>query len=202
MVRTFQREATDLLMLVWSSKDGSAVESLTVTSEHPFWVEGRGWVRARLLSVGDQAFTGSGLTRILIRSDELSRRATVYNLEVEATHTYFVGAGQILAHNACRAPSPGAAATVDARTGQPVGRFIADSRGNVMIEPQGGRTVGNPQGTFAETRYPNGSPYQQLHGPHGHIPDLGRALVETLEIRPGEPRRGGPLPRGYLDLCP
>jgi hypothetical protein len=66
-----------------------------------------------------------------------------------------------------RPPGP----TLDPLTGQPVGRFIVDPLGNTLIEPQGGATQGNPQGTFVETQYPNGSPYQQLHGPHRNVPD-------------------------------
>ena len=62
------------------------------------------------------------------------------------------------------------------------GRFVVDEKGNVLIEPKFGSTVGNPQGTFVETRYPNGSPAYQLHEahpktrakePHGHHMEPG-----------------------------
>jgi RHS repeat-associated protein len=49
-------------------------------------------------------------------------------------------------------------------------RFIVDPKGNALIEPPGGATVGNSAGTFLETRFPNGSPAQQLHGPHRSFP--------------------------------
>ena len=66
-----------------------------------------------------------------------------------------------------KAPGP----TVDPLTGTPVGQFVVDPKGNTLIQPKGGATVGNPAGTFVETRFPNGSPAQQLHGPHKHYPD-------------------------------
>lgn len=74
--------------------------------------------------------------------------------------------------------------TVDPRTGQPVGRFITDNKGNVLIEPAGGRTVAAGKGGVdTHTLYPNGSNYQRLnpkghdnnpnpHG-HGHQPGTG-----------------------------
>jgi len=62
----------------------------------------------------------------------------------------------------------------DAGTGR---RFIVDPKGNTLIEPPGGATVGNPAGTFVETRYPNGSPYQQLHSPRGEAPH-GHGFLE------------------------
>ena len=68
------------------------------------------------------------------------------------------------------AQTPSTAARAAPATQEPAGRYIVDPRGNVLREPVGGKTVGNPAGTFVETRFPNGSPYQQLHGPHGHCP--------------------------------
>jgi len=46
--------------------------------------------------------------------------------------------------------------------------FVCDPKGNILIQPEGGSWAGNTSGTFVETRYPNGSPAQQLHGPHKH----------------------------------
>jgi RHS repeat-associated protein len=81
--------------------------------------------------------------------------------------------GQATQTNHGTPPAP----TVDPNTGVEVGRFVADANGNVMIEPQGGRTV--PAGTTGQdthTLYPNGSNYQRLNPtghannaiPHGH----------------------------------
>lgn len=60
--------------------------------------------------------------------------------------------------------------TLDRNTGFEVGRFIADERGNVMIEPVGGSTVPAGKGGIdTHTLYPNGSNYQRLN-PFGHPP--------------------------------
>jgi hypothetical protein len=65
-----------------------------------------------------------------------------------------------------RPPGP----TVDPNTGERVGRFVGDGKGNNIVEPAGGETVGSRDGIWSETRYPNGSPYQQQHGPHPGTP--------------------------------
>jgi hypothetical protein len=66
--------------------------------------------------------------------------------------------------NRGRKPGP----TVDKNTGHEVGRFIADNKGNVMIEPKGGSTVpAGRGGVDTHTLYPNGSNYQR-YNPNGH----------------------------------
>jgi RHS repeat-associated protein len=63
-----------------------------------------------------------------------------------------------------RAPGP----TIDPNTGQEVGRFVVDPKGNAMIEPEGGSTISAGQGgADTDTTYPNGSNYQRLK-PNGH----------------------------------
>ncbi|PWW01517.1 RHS repeat-associated protein [Hoeflea marina] len=87
---------------------------------------------------------------------------------------------------------------VDPLTGPPVGRFVVDTKGNVMIEPVGGTTVPGPTQTDTHTTYPNGSNYQRLnssghstnptpHG-HGHLPGSGpeanrRGQGPSIDIR-------------------
>lgn len=71
------------------------------------------------------------------------------------------------------------------RNGVPVGQFVCDIRGNVMIEPVGGRTVPwpGPGGRDTHTLYPNNSTFMRWnpqghpnnptpHG-HGHLPGTG-----------------------------
>ncbi|EKQ46804.1 hypothetical protein LEP1GSC026_1184 [Leptospira interrogans str. 2002000623] len=62
-------------------------------------------------------------------------------------------------------------ATIDPATGKKVGRFIGDDKGNIMIEPVGGKTVkAGKDGADTHTLYPNGSNYQRLN-PKGHDGD-------------------------------
>ena len=60
------------------------------TEEHPFWVEGKGWTSVRDLQPGDELLTWGGdqATVTSVRLDVY--RESVYNLEVEDFHTYFV----------------------------------------------------------------------------------------------------------------
>ena len=61
------------------------------TGEHPFWVVDKGWVAAGSLEVGD-LLGGSGEGGVRVESvRDTGRVETVYNVEVEGDHTYFVG---------------------------------------------------------------------------------------------------------------
>lgn len=81
-------------------------EVVRVTENHRFYVPDRGWVPARELD-------GSRLVSIVPRGPPLAsasagasaieswgERTTVYNIEVEDLHTYFVGEARVLVHNA------------------------------------------------------------------------------------------------------
>lgn len=71
-----------------------------MTEEHPFWTEA-GWVRAGELEQGDAVFTLAGGWLRVSGATWLQTRETVYNLEVEGTHSYFVGSLAAWVHNAC-----------------------------------------------------------------------------------------------------
>lgn len=61
--------------------------------------------------------------------------------------------------------------TVDRLTGTPIGEIVVEPNGNALLVPEGGDfSLQKPGRIFMETRYPNGSPYQQLHGPHKSYP--------------------------------
>jgi hypothetical protein len=65
---------------------------IETTREHPFYVEGKGWRCACELQTGD-LLVGSGALRVRVDGvADSGRVATVYNVEVEADHTFFVGA--------------------------------------------------------------------------------------------------------------
>ena len=75
------------------------------TVEHPFYVEGFGWKTASELRIGDR-LVGLGGEAVAVEGIADSGRVeTVYNVEVEEDHTYFVGGPgwgfTIWAHNAC-----------------------------------------------------------------------------------------------------
>lgn len=76
-------------------------EEITTTPEHPFYVEGKGWVTAGDLQVGDKVRNAKEETGKVekVTTEETSQE--MYNLTVADAHTYYVGDGQWLVHNAC-----------------------------------------------------------------------------------------------------
>jgi len=74
------------------------------SAEHPFWVRGRGWTAAHQMMTGDHLLSHEGRWLVLDSVEGGQELATVYNVQVEEYHTYFVGGGlwgfSVWAHNA------------------------------------------------------------------------------------------------------
>ncbi len=79
-------------------------EIIKTTPEHPFWVEGKGWVAAKELAKGERLVTPNE-EALIVRAVKVEAvrgpPVAVYNLEVESTHTYFVGKQGVWVHNSC-----------------------------------------------------------------------------------------------------
>ena len=97
VVRTFVRD-TDKTVHVRT--DGIEIET---TSEHPFWVEGKGFVNAGSLQQGDmlRLSTGENARIESVWEEVLEEKVLVYNFEVADFHTYFVSELGVLVHNVC-----------------------------------------------------------------------------------------------------
>ncbi|GAA4714512.1 polymorphic toxin-type HINT domain-containing protein [Promicromonospora umidemergens] len=99
VVETFVRTSTELFHL---TIDG---ERVSTTAEHPFMVQGRGWLDAAFLRVGDLLVTPEGTTVPVEATDTEQRTEAdaemVYNFHVETHHNYYVrvGAHVVLVHN-------------------------------------------------------------------------------------------------------
>jgi hypothetical protein len=100
VVETFVRHTTELFHL---TVNGAVVST---TAEHPFMVQGRGWIDAAFLNVGDLLVTPDGTT-VPVEAIETEQRdeadaETVYNFHVETHSNYYVHAGDllVLVHNA------------------------------------------------------------------------------------------------------
>ena len=80
--------------------NGEVVES---TSKHEYYVVGKGWTAAHELKEGD-VLLNSENEEIKVETVELiisnGNPVTVYNMEVEDNHNYFVGEENVLVHNA------------------------------------------------------------------------------------------------------
>ncbi|MCG8668324.1 MAG: HINT domain-containing protein, partial [Pseudomonadales bacterium] len=69
------------------------------TEEHPFWVQGEGWVKASELEFGNAVATNTGDTLIKGVS-KIDKEAQVFNLTVANDHTYFIEEPGLWVHNA------------------------------------------------------------------------------------------------------
>ncbi len=113
VVRTIQRQTDALVTLrLADSRTGQAASSLTCTPEHPYYVQGQGWVEAGSLGIGSSIVTRAGPPLVVKgvdwqRAKSGTKPYTVYNFEVAGSHTYFVGKdnGGAWVHNSC-GPDP------------------------------------------------------------------------------------------------
>ena len=77
-------------------------EEIITTVDHPFYVQGRGFIDAGNLLVGDKLVSSIG-EDLLIENyniEETENLVDVYNFQVKDNHTYYVGCQSILVHNA------------------------------------------------------------------------------------------------------
>ncbi len=100
ITRTFETPDKPVIELAVTDTLGH-MDALQVTPEHPFWVDGQGWVPANELTAGQTFGSASGSWLRVKGSTWTNIRTTVYNLEVEDFHTYFVGEGGLWVHNTC-----------------------------------------------------------------------------------------------------
>ena len=104
VIHTTVRRTERVLDLIFTIAANGKKEHIVTTSEHPFYVKGRGFVRAGSLGIGTQIVTRAGPAAVVTATHPRMRSNgyTVYNLTVEADHTYFVGrgGGGVWVHNA------------------------------------------------------------------------------------------------------
>jgi hypothetical protein len=78
-------------------------ETLGATAEHPFHVDGKGWVQAGQLQIGDVLSSWqAGETQTVQAITHDAQHHDTYNFEVTDYHTYFVGNDGVWVHNSCR----------------------------------------------------------------------------------------------------
>jgi hypothetical protein len=75
------------------------LETLSLTDEHPLWVQGKGWTQVKDVVQDDILATLKG--DVLVRTNTVVAKAVqVYNFSVSNTPNYFVGESGVWAHNA------------------------------------------------------------------------------------------------------
>ena len=96
VLETYIREVTKLVHLTVNG------EEIVTTVDHPFYVQGRGFVEAGKLLVGDKLLDVNGNVLLVENLDvELTDDSVkVYNFQVEDYHTYQVSGFGVFVHNA------------------------------------------------------------------------------------------------------
>ena len=76
-------------------------EEIVTTDNHPFYVQGRGFINAGNLLVGDKLISVNGEDLFVEKHyiEETDVPVDVYNFQVEDHHTYFVGESAVWVHN-------------------------------------------------------------------------------------------------------
>lgn len=72
---------------------------ITTTDEHPFWINGKGWVKAKDLKIGDKLVTDDNSELSIEKIEVKKEHRKVYNFRVKDFHTYYVSNLRIWTHN-------------------------------------------------------------------------------------------------------
>jgi hypothetical protein len=76
------------LLRIWHLHIGGKV--VRTTPEHPFFVNGKGWVKVGLLQVGDVLLSHDGQWIVIDDLFDTGEWERVYNMRIADYHTYFV----------------------------------------------------------------------------------------------------------------
>ena len=98
VLEKYVRKTRELVHIIVGGKE------IVSTPDHPYYVEGRGFVNACQLCIGSPLLDADGkvLEVEQIYKEQLGKNeeVTVYNFQVEDWHTYHVGEMEVLVHNA------------------------------------------------------------------------------------------------------
>ena len=96
ILEVYERQVDKLVHLTISG------EKIVTTDNHPFYVQGRGFIEAGNLFVDDKLVSVEGKDLIVesIEIEKVDETVTVYNFKVDDYHTYFVGENAVWVHNA------------------------------------------------------------------------------------------------------
>ena len=91
-----------LRLVVVTLDSSSGRSSVKATSEHPFWVQHKGWVAAIDLQPGDQLLDEDGEGARVYSTALISEQTSTFNLSVPGTEAFFVLSSTgdaVLVHN-------------------------------------------------------------------------------------------------------
>jgi RHS repeat-associated protein len=94
VINTLKRETLNIYEITAGN------EIINVTAEHPIYVSGKGFTKVKDLQVGDVLKSFDCKMEVQVsKIKNLSKTVTVYNIEVDGNHDYFVTKSKILVHN-------------------------------------------------------------------------------------------------------
>ncbi|MEO9628933.1 MAG: polymorphic toxin-type HINT domain-containing protein, partial [Sulfitobacter sp.] len=93
------RQAVDLIWLTLENDKGE-ITRMGVTSEHPLFTVGEGWLDAYEIVAGDRLRDSELRELTVLAVEEDTRPQIVHNLEIANAHTYFAGELEAWGHNA------------------------------------------------------------------------------------------------------
>ena len=99
VTQTFERQSATLAL---TFSNGERIET---TAGHPFYIENSGFRAASEIGIGTSIVTRAGPS-VQVVSTQRGKLQTVYNIEVEEFHTYFVGHSTLWVHNLCTRTPP------------------------------------------------------------------------------------------------
>ena len=90
VLRTTTRAPEPLIRIILAENADGKNQVIRASGGHPFWVSGKGWVRAREITTGSRLH---GLERFMdVKDLEVEEKPTkTYNFVVSEFHSYFVG---------------------------------------------------------------------------------------------------------------
>lgn len=94
-----RNEGRPIFALTLLEPEGRATR-VEVSADHPFWVEGSGWVAAERLTRGMKIATFRNQPVTVVNLESLGRTQPTFNLTVDDYHTFFVGESASFVHNA------------------------------------------------------------------------------------------------------
>ncbi|GGY05850.1 hypothetical protein GCM10011289_05330 [Paludibacterium paludis] len=127
---------------------------LRTTAEHPFWVRDWGWRKAALLQAGMTLLDGRDRPLTVVSVAQEPYTDVVYNIQVEAFHTYHVGELGTWVHNANCCGVRGGSASQVGKEGE--------SRSSVVQVRSSSEKLLNALADFHSQRYQFGNNVYQL----------------------------------------
>jgi hypothetical protein len=200
---TFVNRAPVLRLFVGS-------QTIRTTTEHPFWVRGRGWTPANRLIPGDNLRTHDGRWIAVENVTDKQEEERVHNLSVADYHTYFVGCEDwgfsVWAHNVSRYYQDGTPSgytgnktprlPTEVEPGPPRTDLIWDEQAQRIYRARTYNSEGQRVRDFDFGGRPSDGPYPHYHdwepNPSGGSP---RRAPEPVPFDPTQPLPDPPLMR-------